>query len=72
MAPLTSWVLCLAVQVVTDATLQQLCWAEVQQAFLPKFENEGQDQSIAADIVAGASDRCAYRACSACTVYWNR
>lgn len=31
--------------------------AAVQQAFLPKFENEGQDTRIADAIVAGADER---------------
>ena len=37
--------------------LQALSWARVQQAFLPKFENEGQDSLCAAAIVGGAGSR---------------
>jgi hypothetical protein len=38
-------------QVVTTADLSRCLSASVQQAFLPKFENEGQDSSIADAIV---------------------
>lgn len=44
-------------QVTTDTDLSQLLSAQVQQAFLPKFENEGQDASIADAIVADANNR---------------
>jgi hypothetical protein len=37
----------------------------VQQAFLPKFENEGQDTKIADAIVAGADERWDHPAASA-------
>ena len=39
-------------QVVTDSALKTIKAAHVQQAFLPKFENEGQDSHIADQIVA--------------------
>ena len=48
---------CLPVQVFTSPSLDRLISAQVQQAFLPKFENEGQDASIADAIVAGAADQ---------------
>lgn len=59
------WVAChashachaLHVQVSTSPTLDHLISAQVLQAFLPKFENEGQDSSIADAIVAGATER---------------
>ncbi len=38
-------------------SLDTLLSASVQQAFLPKFENEGQDASVADAIVAGANER---------------
>lgn len=48
----------LSCQVETNADMTQLLSARVQQAFLPKFENEGLDTSIADAIVAQADDRC--------------
>ena len=41
----------LAVQVETDVKVEHVLSARLQQAFLPKFENEGQDMSIASTIV---------------------
>ena len=40
-----------------SADLQTLLRARVLQAFLPKFENEGQDVSVAEAIAAGADER---------------
>ncbi len=38
-------------QVITDPKVKVLASAQVQQAFLPKFENEGQDTQVADAIV---------------------
>jgi hypothetical protein len=46
-----------AVQASLSPDLQALNWAGVQQAFLPKFENEAQDSSVAGAIVGGAASR---------------
>ncbi|KIZ00475.1 hypothetical protein MNEG_7483 [Monoraphidium neglectum] len=43
--------------VVTDASVTRALSAGVQQAFLPKFENEGQDEAIADQVTAGAAER---------------
>jgi hypothetical protein len=45
------------VQVETDAAMSRVVSVRVQQAFLPKFENEGQDSSIADAIVQQADER---------------
>jgi hypothetical protein len=45
------------IQVETDACMTRILSARVQQAFLPKFENEGQDSSIADAIVQQADAR---------------
>lgn len=44
-------------QVVTSLDICTIHSAAVQQAFLPKFENEGQDSSIADAIVSSADQR---------------
>lgn len=44
-------------QVATDASVSRVVDARVQQAFLPKFENEGQDASVADAIVSQADTR---------------
>lgn len=44
-------------QVEVDDTYQHVLSARVQQAFLPKFENEGQDSSISDSIVQQADQR---------------
>lgn len=43
-------------QVTTNQDASRVLGARVQQAFLPKFENEGQDASVADAIVAQARD----------------
>eukprot|EP00798_Chlamydomonas_sp_ICE-L_P020785 gene20785-27611_t len=47
----------LLLKVCATASLDRILSARVQQAFLPKFENEGQDSSIADAIVDGADNR---------------
>ena len=44
-------------QVTTNSSLDTIISTRVQQAFLPKFENEGQDSSVADAIVAGADEQ---------------
>ena len=44
-------------QITASASLDEIHSAYVQQAFLPKFENEGQDASIADAVVTGAAER---------------
>ncbi|EFJ47228.1 hypothetical protein VOLCADRAFT_105196 [Volvox carteri f. nagariensis] len=46
----------LLLQVETNEDLSRLVAARVQQAFLPKFENEGQDTSVADRVVAAAAE----------------
>ena len=46
-----------SVQVVVDSSMSKVISARVEQAFLPKFENEGQDSSIADAIVQQADQR---------------
>jgi hypothetical protein len=41
---------------VSDAAVSRALSARVQQAFLPKFENEGQDAVTAARVAAAAAD----------------
>jgi hypothetical protein len=43
---------------VTDASVTRALSAGVQQAFLPKFENEGQDEAIADQVGASAQQGC--------------
>ncbi|WIA17822.1 hypothetical protein OEZ85_009328 [Tetradesmus obliquus] len=47
----------LLLKVETNAAMDRILSARVQQAFLPKFENEGQDSSIADAIVQHADER---------------
>jgi len=44
-------------QITTDESLTRVLSASVQQAFLSKFENEGQAAATADQIVEGASKR---------------
>jgi hypothetical protein len=47
----------LLLHVSTSPSMDKVVTAGVRQSFLPKFENEGQDSSIADTIVASADDR---------------
>jgi predicted naringenin-chalcone synthase len=41
---------------VTDGAARRVLSARVQQAFLPKFENEGQDAAVADKVAAATSE----------------